>query len=162
MEGAPEFIQQPAALGQIYVPVTGAGSATTASTTAALTTTTVSSGQAGIPSTLAGAMSATTNPGQPLSTTTTTSTTGAPAGPPARAASQGVAISPTPSRMVPLSAFAHWESTASPTSVRHQDVSPATTISFNLAPGKSLSDATAAVAQAEAAIAMPVTVHGSF
>src|SRR5262249_53411341 len=37
-----------------------------------------------------------------------------------------------------------------------------TTISFNLAPGKSLSDATAAVAQAEAAIAMPVTVHGSF
>jgi multidrug efflux pump len=165
MEGAPEFIQQPAALGQIYVPVTGAGSATTSSTTAATTTTTLSSGQSGVPSTLAGAMSATTNPGQPLNSTTATSTSGSPAGPaapPTRAASQGVAISPTPSRMVPLSAFAHWESTASPTSVRHQDVSPATTISFNLAPGKSLSDATAAVAQAEAAIAMPVTVHGSF
>jgi multidrug efflux pump len=46
--------------------------------------------------------------------------------------------------------------------VRHQDEALATTISFNLAPGKSLSDAVTAVHQAELAIGMPVTVHGSF
>jgi multidrug efflux pump len=46
--------------------------------------------------------------------------------------------------------------------VRHQDESLATTITFNLAPGKSLSDATAAVREAELAIGMPVAVHGAF
>jgi multidrug efflux pump len=46
--------------------------------------------------------------------------------------------------------------------VNHQDSQPATTISFNLAPAKSLSDATKAIAQAQADIGMPSTVHGSF
>ena len=49
-----------------------------------------------------------------------------------------------------------------PRSINHQDQSIATTISFNLAEGKSLSDATAAVQAAEAGIGMPATVHGSF
>jgi multidrug efflux pump len=38
----------------------------------------------------------------------------------------------------------------------------ATTVSFNLAEGKSLSDAKTAIAQAEADIGMPVSVRGSF
>jgi multidrug efflux pump len=46
--------------------------------------------------------------------------------------------------------------------VNHQDESIATTISFNLTPGKSLSDAVSAVRDAEASIGMPPTVHGSF
>ncbi|HWE45982.1 MAG TPA: efflux RND transporter permease subunit [Caulobacteraceae bacterium] len=163
MEGAPQFIQEPSALGQIYVPVTGP--ATSPTTTAAVILPVTSTGQSGTPSTVAGASTATTTPGQPLSSTGTTSATPQPSGPaapPTRAASQGVAISGSPERMVPLSAFAHWTSTASPTSVRHQDISPAITISFNLAPGKSLSDATKSIAAAEDAISMPVTVHGSF
>ncbi len=85
-----------------------------------------------------------------------------PTAPPGRAASQGVAISATPETLVPLSAFARWADGAVPNSVNHQDTSPATTISFNLAPGKSLSDATRAVDLAEAQIGMPATVHGSF
>jgi multidrug efflux pump len=87
---------------------------------------------------------------------------GGPTAPPGRAASQGVAISATPETLVPLSAFARWADGAVPNSVNHQDTSPATTVSFNLAPGKSLSDATRAVDQAEAQIGMPATVHGSF
>ena len=85
-----------------------------------------------------------------------------PAAPPGRAASQGVAVSATPETIVPLSAFASWADAATPNSVNHQDTSPATTVSFNLAPGKSLSDATKAIANAEAQIRLPSTVHGSY
>ena len=85
-----------------------------------------------------------------------------PAAPPGRAASQGVAVSTTPEVLIPLSAFATWADAATPTSVNHQDTSAATTISFNLAPAKSLSDATAAIARASAQIGMPVTIRGGF
>jgi multidrug efflux pump len=85
-----------------------------------------------------------------------------PAAPLGRAASQGVAVSITPEQILPLSAFARWADNSTPTAINHQDTQPATTISFNLAPGRSLSDATRAVAQSEADIGMPTTVHGSF
>ena len=85
-----------------------------------------------------------------------------PAAPPGRAASQGVAVSTTPEQVIPLATYSHWNDQATPTSVNHQDTQPATTVSFNLAPGASLSDATAAVARATAAIGMPANVHGSF
>ncbi len=63
---------------------------------------------------------------------------------------------------MPLSAFASWADGATPHAVNHQDASPATTISFNLAPGKSLSDATHAIAAASAQIHMPANVHGGY
>ncbi len=85
-----------------------------------------------------------------------------PAAPPGRAASQGVAVSVTPETIIPLSAFAHWADGATPTSVNHQNTEPATTISFNLIPGKSLSDALKAIAEAQSEIGMPANVHGSF
>ncbi|HXV01206.1 MAG TPA: efflux RND transporter permease subunit [Caulobacteraceae bacterium] len=85
-----------------------------------------------------------------------------PAAPPGRAASQGVAVSTSPETLVPLSAIAHWADGSTPTSVNHQNTEPATTISFNLAPGKSLSDATRAITQAEAEIGLPATIHGAF
>jgi multidrug efflux pump len=85
-----------------------------------------------------------------------------PSAPPGRAASQGVALSTTPETLVPLSAFAHWADGATPNSVNHQDTSPATTISFNLAPGKSLSDATKAIERASAQVGLPAGVHGGF
>jgi multidrug efflux pump len=85
-----------------------------------------------------------------------------PAAPPGRAASQGVAVSVTPEQLTPLATFARWADKATPTSVNHQNTEPATTISFNLPPGKSLSDATRAITQAQAEIHMPATIHGSF
>jgi multidrug efflux pump len=85
-----------------------------------------------------------------------------PTAPPALAASSGVAISTAAETMVPLSAFSTWADSSQPLSINHQDTSIATTISFNLAPGKSLSDAVAVVNDAEASIGMPTTIHGSF
>jgi multidrug efflux pump len=106
-------------------------------------------------------------PGQVSAATGTALAVGAnavsgPTAPPARGASQGVAISETPETIVPLSAIARWADASTPTAVNHQDSQPATTISFNLAPGKSLSDATRAIAQAQAQIGLPVTIHGGF
>ncbi len=63
---------------------------------------------------------------------------------------------------VPIAAFARWESGPMPLSVNHQGGSVATTISFNLALGVSLSEATDAVRQEMARMGVPSAVHGSF
>ena len=47
--------------------------------------------------------------------------------------------------MVPLSALTRNESSVAPLSINHQDQFPSVTISFNLAPGRSLGDAVAAI-----------------
>jgi multidrug efflux pump len=88
------------------------------------------------------------------------STISGPSAPPARAASTGVALSSSSESMVPLSAFAQWADSSTPTSVNHQDTQAATTISYNIAEGKSLSDATAAIKDAIASIGMPANIHG--
>jgi multidrug efflux pump len=64
--------------------------------------------------------------------------------------------------LVPLSAIARWEMTNAPLSVNHQGQFVASTVSFNLAPDVSLSQATAAVRDTMARIGMPATIHGSF
>jgi multidrug efflux pump len=64
--------------------------------------------------------------------------------------------------MVPLSAFAHFADSSTPAAINHQGGSLATTISFNLADGKSLSDAQTSIDQDMATIGMPNNVHGSF
>ena len=63
---------------------------------------------------------------------------------------------------VPLSAVARFESTLAPLSVSHQGGSAATTISFSLSEGRSLSEATVAIDAALAGIGVPVSVRTSF
>jgi multidrug efflux pump len=63
---------------------------------------------------------------------------------------------------VPLLAFAKVETTNTPLSISHQSGTPASTISFNLPPGVSLSDATAAIDSAVLQTGVPVSVRGSF
>lgn len=84
------------------------------------------------------------------------------ANPGLRDSAAGTGVSTSVSSMVPLPALAAFSERASPASVNHQDTQLAATISFNLAPGRSLSDAEAAFADAEAQIAMPTNVRGSF
>ncbi|QND84874.1 Multidrug RND efflux system MdtABC-TolC inner membrane proton/drug antiporter MdtC [Chromobacterium vaccinii] len=62
----------------------------------------------------------------------------------------------------PLSAFASWKPTNTSLSVNHQSQFAATTISFNLPPGYSLSDATLAIDAAIADIGLPSSIHASF
>jgi multidrug efflux pump len=63
---------------------------------------------------------------------------------------------------VPLSTFAHWETTNTSLAVNHQGQFVATTVSFNLAPGVSLSTAARAVEGALQQIGLPSTIRGSF
>ncbi len=63
---------------------------------------------------------------------------------------------------VPLSAMATITRGTAPLAVTHQSQFPSTTISFNLAPGSSLSHAVAAVAQAEREMGLPSTIVGSY
>jgi len=63
---------------------------------------------------------------------------------------------------VPLSAFTRFEMKSSPLSVNHQGQFPVVTISFNLAPGASLGEATKAIDKAQQEIGMPLSVQGAF
>jgi len=63
---------------------------------------------------------------------------------------------------VPLSAFTRFEMKSSPLSVNHQGQFPVVTISFNLAPGASLGEATKAIDKAQKEIGMPLSVQSAF
>ncbi len=65
-------------------------------------------------------------------------------------------------QQVPLTTFVHFGPSNSPLAVNHQGQFPAITLSFNLAPGISLGDATVAIDQAQHDLAFPGTIHGSF
>jgi HAE1 family hydrophobic/amphiphilic exporter-1 len=71
--------------------------------------------------------------------------------------------SPTTNAEVPLSAFAKWTTDpVQPLSISHQSQFPAVTISFNLAPGVALGQATDAVNQAAQQIGVPQTITRTF
>ncbi len=63
---------------------------------------------------------------------------------------------------VPLSAFSRYEPTQAPLSVSHQGQFAATTISFNLAPGVAMSEASEVVRDTMARIGVPSTIYASF
>ena len=63
---------------------------------------------------------------------------------------------------VPLSAFAHVDQQTAPLLINHLGQFPATTISFNLAPGVSLGAAVDAIKQAEQQIGLPISMVTSF
>ena len=65
-------------------------------------------------------------------------------------------------RVVPLSAVAHYAPSTAPLAVNHQGQYPSVTISFNLAPGVALSDASRAIVTMEQKIGMPNTITGMF
>jgi len=62
--------------------------------------------------------------------------------------------------MVPLSAFAHYGPGSAPLSVNHHGQFVASTISFNLAPGISLGQATDAITRTMARLGAPPSIHG--
>ncbi|MGA2487047.1 MAG: efflux RND transporter permease subunit, partial [Roseiarcus sp.] len=71
--------------------------------------------------------------------------------------------SPTTNGEVPLSEFAKWTTTpVQPLSISHQGQFPAITISFNLAPGVALGQATSAVQRAQSDLQIPATIIASF
>ena len=63
---------------------------------------------------------------------------------------------------VPMTAFTHIQSTNTSLAVNHQGQFPVVTLSFNLAPGASLGDATKQIQQAETEIQLPPSIHTAF
>jgi len=63
---------------------------------------------------------------------------------------------------VPLSSFTRFEPKSTTLAINHQGQFPAVTLSFNLAPGVSLGDATKVIDQAEKDIHLPASIHTSF
>jgi hydrophobe/amphiphile efflux-1 (HAE1) family protein len=64
--------------------------------------------------------------------------------------------------LVPLSAFTHFEPSASALAVNHQGQFPSITLSFNLAPGVALGDGVKAIGAATKEIGMPAGIRGNF
>ncbi|HXT99375.1 MAG TPA: efflux RND transporter permease subunit, partial [Polyangia bacterium] len=64
--------------------------------------------------------------------------------------------------LVPLSSMARFDISPSPLSINHQGQLPATTLSFNLAPGVALGQAVTAIRASERQIGLPATIHASF
>ncbi len=75
---------------------------------------------------------------------------------------QNIYLRSTTGTSVPLAAFTHYEPSNTPLAVNHQGQVPSVTISFNLAPGVSLGQATQAIENAERSIGFPPTVEASF
>jgi len=73
-----------------------------------------------------------------------------------------VYVHPSTGGEVPLSAIAHFQPTTAPLAVNHQSQFPSVTVSFNLAPGVSLSDAAARISQMEQQIGMPQSIRGMY
>ena len=65
-------------------------------------------------------------------------------------------------KAIPLSWFAHWQPANAPLSVNHEGLSAASTISFNLPEGVSLSQASDAIERTMTALGVPSSVRGSF
>ncbi len=63
---------------------------------------------------------------------------------------------------VPLSAFTHVEQSNASLAINHQGQFPVVTLSFNLAPGVSLGEATKAIDAAEKEIGLPASIQTSF
>jgi multidrug efflux pump len=71
-------------------------------------------------------------------------------------------VHPSGGNAVPLDAFVKTTNSTSPLSINHDGLFPAVTVSFNLAPGVSLQQATIAIDKLQQRLAMPRTVRGSF
>jgi multidrug efflux pump len=75
---------------------------------------------------------------------------------------KNVYVEASPGKEIPINAIAHAETRTAALAVNHQGQFPSVTVSFNLAPGVSLSDAAKAITDMEQKIGMPTTIHGMF
>jgi multidrug efflux pump len=153
MEVAPRYWQSPETLKDIYVSTTGGNANGTETSNAVVGTVSPSKGSA---STAAATAASIANSSSRNAATNALTTTGN------GSASSAPSVSTSKETMIPLAAFTHYAAGNTPLAVNHQGQFVATTISFNLAPGKSLSDAAQVIAQTMTQLRVPASIHGSF
>jgi len=71
-------------------------------------------------------------------------------------------VHPSGGSVVPVSAFARTTNSTSPLLINHDGLFPAVTVSFNLAPGVSLQQATVVIEKLQQKLGLPRTVRGGF
>src|SRR5579872_2099806 len=148
MEVTPDYWQNPETLKDVYVSTIG-GPASGSQTTNAVAGTVASRSQ---PNSLSSIVA------NAVRNQATNSIGAAGKG----ASSTGTAISTSAETMIPLASVARFAEGETPLSVSHQDGLVASTVSFNLPPGVSLSAGTAAIEATMSKIGMPADIRGSF
>ena len=156
MEVDPRYWQDPSILKDLYVSTSGASPSGTATSNA-----------------VAGTVTQMPSPASPGSSETTPATasqqsiaarnaqTNALATTGKFGASAGAAVATATETLVPFSAFSHFGPGHTPLEVNHQGLFVASTISFNLKPGASLSDAIPEIEAAMKGLHAPPTIRGS-
>jgi multidrug efflux pump len=75
---------------------------------------------------------------------------------------QNIYLRSTSGTAIPLAAFTHFQPSNIALAVNHQSQFPSVTISFNLAPGAALGQATLAIEKVQRSIGFPATIQASF
>ncbi len=171
MEIDPRYTQYPDSLRDVYVSASGATPPGTSATNAAGGTVT----PAKTNGTLATSLAVPSASGASRSTATSSATAATSANAIAArnaainalantghgSTSAGAAVSTTQETMIPLAAVTHYRPSHTPLSVNHQGLFVASTMSFNLQPGKSLGEAAQEIDAAIARIHTPTSVRGT-
>jgi multidrug efflux pump len=155
MEVDPRFWQSPETLNEVFIPSSGAAPRGSQATNALAGTFSATVGSGPKTTTQGAANSTDSLSVRNAAQNRISSTAGG-------GSNTGSSVSTTAARVVPLSALATWGPGTTPLSVNHQGPFVATTISFNLATGVSLGQATDAIKAAEARIKMPTSIVGEF
>src|SRR5580692_9643729 len=148
MEVAPQFWQNPETLRDVWISTSGASVGGSQATNAVAGTVVAGS-------TASAASSSNAQAARNLATNSIGATGKG-------VASTGSAVATTQETMIPLSAVAKFVQGATPLAVNHQGLLVATTISFNLPPGGSLSSAVTSIETAMNRIGVPATIRGTF
>jgi len=148
MEVAPRYWQNPSTLKDIYVSTAGGNPSGTATTNAP-------GGTAASPATSSPSSASNVNNSARNASINALANSGK------GSASAGAAVSTGQESMIPLATFTHYGPGNTPLAVNHQGLFVASTISFNLQPGYSLSDARSELRRASQEIHMPASIRGS-
>ena len=169
MEIDPRFTQYPASLQDMYVSTSGAAPSGTATTNAPLATVLSPAPNTHPQNALAvsgwgkaqdkaeGNAEATSNSESARNSAINALANGGRGG-----TSSGSAVSTSPELMIPLAAVSRYNAGRTPMSISHQGLFVASTISFALRPGATLSEAATEFANAMNEIRMPAAIHGAF
>jgi multidrug efflux pump len=147
MEVAPRYWQNPETLKDVYVSTSGGSVGGSQATNAVVGTVVSQTNSAATSANAQAARNAATN---------SIGATGK------GVASTGAAVATTQETMIPLSAVAHYTTSATPLGVNHQGLLVANTISFNLPPNVALSTAVATIEATMNRIGVPATIRGTF
>ncbi|MBB5060870.1 multidrug efflux pump [Granulicella aggregans] len=182
LEASPEFQRNPQSLVYIYLlgssssgsSTGGSTSGRTSSNSAGTTVSTLSSSstsgvgtaQSNVLSSSSGISSLSAKSSNALSssssTSLSTSASSSLSGTSGQTSGSTSSSTASPSSPIPLSAFTRLEKTSSPLTISHQGQFPVVTLSFNLGPNTSLSQAVAVVEKVQRGLNMPASLQTSF